>query len=103
MEVVMASFDGSLRTAKQSAMPVHVVVDLSDERVRLSSEGIPIAEWRLGQAQISAHADGFHVRRGGEDLILTIKQDAEFAVLLDLRSVPIDLARRMAVYRDSLD
>lgn len=97
----MASFDGSLRTPKQSATPVRVVVDLSVERVQLSSEGIPITEWRLGEAQISAHADGFHVRRGGEDLILTIKQDAEFAVLLDLHSVPIDLARRMAVYRDS--
>lgn len=98
----MASFDGSLHTPQQAPTPVHVVVDLSDERVQLFSEGIPITEFRLGEAQISAHADGFHVRRGGKDLILTIKQDAEFAVLLDLRSVPIDLARRMAVYRDSL-
>ena len=101
MEVVMASFDGSLLTPQGSALPVRVVVDLSEERVQLSSEGIPIAEWRLGEGRISAKSDGFHVRRGGEDLILTLKEDAEFAVALDLRSVPVDLARRMAVYRDS--
>ncbi len=98
----MTSFDGSLRTPRGSALAVRVVIDLSDERVRISSEGIPIAEWQLGEARISARQDGFHVRRGGEDLVLTIKDDAEFAVALDLRSVPVDLARRMAVYRDSL-
>ena len=96
----MASFDGSMRTPKDAAMPVRVVVDLPQERVTLTSEGIPIAEWRLGEAQISAHKDGFHMRRGGEEVILTMKEDAEFAVMLDLRSVPIDLARRMAVVRD---
>ncbi len=97
----MASFDGSMRTSKESAMPVRVVIDLLEQRVRLSSEGIPIVDWSLGEAQISAQSDGFHLRRGGEDVILTIKQDAEFAVALDLRAVPIDLARRMAIVRDS--
>jgi len=96
----MASFDGSMRTPKDVAIPVRVVIDLSEERMTMTSEGIPIAAWRLGEAQISARSDGFHVRRGGEDVVLTIKQDAEFAVMLDLRSVPIDLARRMAMVRD---
>ena len=97
----MSSFDGSMRTPKDVAIPVRVVVDLPAERVRLTSEGIPIAEWNLGEAQISARSDGFHMRRGGEEMIITIKQDAEFAVMLDLRSVPIDLARRMAMVRDA--
>lgn len=96
----MASFDGSMRTPKNAAIPVRVVVDLPAERVSVTSEGIPIAEWRLGEAQISAHNDGFHMRRGGEEVVITIKEDAELAVMLDLRSVPIDLARRMAIVRD---
>jgi len=98
----MTSFDGSLRSPKEPDMPVRVLVDLADERFRLSSEGIEFANWRLGDVRISAKSDGFHIRRAGEDLILKIKQDAEFAVALDLRSVPVDLARRMAVHRDSL-
>ena len=98
----MASFDGSLHTPDESDPPVRVYIDLSDERLRLTSGGIEIANWRLGDVQINAKSDGFHIRRGGEDLILNISQDAEFAVALDLRSVPVGLARRMAVYRDSL-
>lgn len=98
----MTSFDGSLRTPSEPDAPIRVIIDLSDERLRLSSGGVEIANWRLGEVRISAKPDGFHIHRAGEELILTIRQDAEFAVALDLRSVPVDLARRMAVYRDNL-
>jgi hypothetical protein len=101
LEVVVASFNGSLRTPKESDVPVGVLVDLSDERLRLSSAGIEIANWRLGEVRISVQPDGFHIH-AAKELILNIKQEAEFAVALDLRSVPVGLARRMAVYRDSL-
>jgi hypothetical protein len=100
--VVVASFEGSLRNPDESVQPVRVFIDLTDERLRISSGGIEIGNWRLGEIQISAQQDGFHIRRAGEDLVLTMTQDAEFAVTLDLRSVPVGLARRMAVYRDSL-
>ncbi|MDH3260459.1 MAG: hypothetical protein OEM81_04805 [Acidimicrobiia bacterium] len=98
----MASFDGSLRSPNESKLPVRVLIDLTDERLRLWSGKTEIANWRLGEVQISAQSDGFHIRRGGEEQILDIQQDAEFAVALDLRSVPVGLARRMAVHRDSL-
>lgn len=97
----MTSFDGSLRTPGEPVAPVRVLIDLSEERLRLSSGGIEIANWQLDEVRISARPDGFHVKKAGEEVILTIQQDAEFAVALDLRSVPVDLARRMAVYRDS--
>jgi hypothetical protein len=102
MEVVVASFDGSLRTPDEPDSAVRVFIDLSDERLRLSSGGVEIANWRLGEIRINAKPDGFHIRRGGEDLILSIQQDAQFAVMLDLRSVPVELARRMAVYRNTM-
>lgn len=98
----MTSFDGSLRTSSESDAPVRVIIDLSDERLRLSSEGTEIANWQLGEVLISAQSDGFHIRRAGQEQILNITRDAEFAVALDLRSVPVGLARRMAVYRDGL-
>ncbi len=98
----MTSFDGSLRTPNEPGRPIRVLIDLSDERLRLSSGGVEIADWQLGEVRINAKPDGFHIQRAGEELILSIDQDAEFAVALDLRSVPVDLARRMAVYRDGL-
>lgn len=100
--MVVTSFDGSLRTPGVSDAPIEVFIDLSDERLRLTSGGIEVANWRLDDVRINAKRDGFYIRRGGEELVLNINQDAEFAVALDLRSVPVDLARRMAVYRDSL-
>lgn len=98
----MTSFDGSLRNPDQPDAQVDVVIDLSDDSLQLSSEGRLIAGWRLGEVLINAKPDGFHIRRAGEVVVLEIEQDAEFAVMLDLRSVPVDLARRMAMYRNSL-
>ncbi len=100
VEVVLASFDGSLRISHQPDAPIRVLIDLTDESLRLTSGEVEIAHWGLDEVQVSAQPDGFHVRRAGEELVLVMKDDAEFAVLLDLRSVPIGLARRMAVHRN---
>lgn len=97
----MTSFEGSLRIPKESEAPISVLVDLTEERLRLNSGGVEIANWRLGEVLVNAKADGFHLHRGGDELVLKVKQDAEFAVMLDLRSVPVELARRMAVFRNS--
>ncbi|MDR9451116.1 MAG: hypothetical protein RI637_07865 [Acidimicrobiia bacterium] len=98
----MASFEGSLRIPEGSEAPLSVLVDLTEERLRLNSGGVEIANWRLGEVLVNAKSDGFHIHRAGEELVLKVKQDAAFAVMLDLRSVPVELARRMAVYRNSL-
>ena len=100
VEVVLASFDGSLRMSHQPDAPIRVVIDLTDESLRLTSGEFEIAHWALDEVRVSARPDGFHIREAGEEIILTIRQDAEFAVMLDLRSVPVDLARRMAVHRN---
>ena len=97
----MASFEGSLRIPDSDESPVRVLIDLTEERLRLNSGGIEIANWRLGDIRVNAKSDGFHIRRGGEDMVLRVNDDAGFAVMLDLRSVPVDLARRMAVYRNT--
>ena len=98
----MTSFEGSFVTPGESAKPIHVVIDLTDERLRIWSDTTPVADWRLDELLITAKPDGFHIRRAGQVSILKMKDDARFAVMLDLRTVPVDLARRMAVYRNSL-
>lgn len=97
----MASFEGSLRIPDSNEAPVRVLIDLTEERLRLNSGGIEIANWRLDGIRVNAKSDGFHIRKGGEDLVVRVADDAQFAVMLDLRSVPVDLARRMAVYRNT--
>ena len=102
MEVVVVSFDGSVQAADEAGQPMSVLIDLGDDRLRLSLGGVLVAAWHLRDVRITAQADGFHIRWAGQELIVNITQDAEFAVAVDLRSVPVGLARRMAVHRDSL-
>lgn len=95
----MVDFAGVLRTSAERDS-VGVVIDLTDERLRLRSGDSDIADWSLADIRVSAQADGFHIRAEGEEVILDLRQDAEFAVALGLRSAPVGLARRMSMVRD---
>ena len=96
----MVEFAGVLRTRAERETAIAVVIDLTDERLRLRSGGTDIADWSLDEIRVNAQADGFHIRAEGEEVILDLRQDAEFAVALGLRSAPVDLARRMSMVRD---
>lgn len=96
----MAHYAGVLRTSTERDSTIGVVIDLSDERLQLRSGDANIADWSLSDIRVTAQGDGFHIRAEGEEVILDLREDAEFAVALGLRSAPVDLARRMSMVRD---
>ena len=96
----MVDFAGVLRTSTERDSAIDVVIDLTDERLRLRSGDASIADWSLNDIRVTAQGDGFHIRAEGEEVILDLRQDAEFAVALGLRSAPVELARRMSMVRD---
>lgn len=96
----MVDFAGVLRTSTERDSAIEVVIDLTDDRLRLRSGEASLADWSLSDIQVTAQGDGFHIRAEGEEVILDLRQDAEFAVALGLRSAPVDLARRMSMVRD---
>ena len=96
----MVDFIGKLRTRTERDTAIRVVIDLTDERLRLRSGDTEIADWSLEDIHVNAQPDGFHIKAEGEEIILDLSQDAEFAVALGLRSAPIGLARRMSMVRD---
>lgn len=96
----MVDFAGVLRTRIEGDTAIRVVIDLTDERIRLRSGDTEIADWSLTDIRVNAQPDGFHIKAEGEEVILDLSQDAEFAVALGLHSAPIDLARRMSMVRD---
>jgi hypothetical protein len=98
----MADFEGVLHTSTERDTAIHVVIDLTDERLRLRSGDTEIADWSLDEIQVNALSDGFHVKAEGEEIILDLAEDAEFAVALGLGSAPVDLARRMSMVRDAV-
>jgi len=96
----LADFEGVLRTPTERDTAIRVVIDLNGERLRLRSGDTAIADWSLDEIRVNALSDGFHIKAEGEEIILDLAQDAEFAVALGLGSAPVDLARRMSMVRD---
>ena len=93
-------YTGILRTRNEADTAIRVVIDLTDERLRLRSGDTEIADWSLHEIRVNAQGDGFHIKAEGEEIILDLIQDAEFAVALGLSSAPVGLARRMSMVRD---
>lgn len=96
----MVDYAGVLRTPTERDTAIRVVIDLTSERLRLRSGETEIADWSLDDINVNAQSDGFHIKAEGEEIILDLKQDAEFAVALGLKSAPVGLARRMSMVRD---
>jgi hypothetical protein len=84
--------------------PIHVVIDLTDERLTMMSADVEVADWKREEIRVTPATDGFHIRAEGEEIILDVTEDARFALDLGLRNAPPTLRRRMsALLRSSSD
>jgi len=92
----MTAYSGQLRMPGESGPSLGVEVDLSESRMRVLAGETEIGNWELADVLVNAEEDGFHVRVDGEEIILRVEQDAEFAINLGLRSAPPVLRRRMS-------
>lgn len=92
----MPQFKGHLRLPGDDGSGLGVVIDLTDERMRVSSAQAEIGNWSRKDVRVNALPDGFHMRVEGEEVILDISQDAEFAVELGISTAPPLLRRRMS-------
>ena len=73
-----------------------VLVDLSEDRLKMTAGEIEVADWPRDEIRISALLDGFHIRAEGEEVVLDISDDARFALDLGLRNAHPVLRRRMS-------
>lgn len=92
----MGRYEGELRMLGEIGQGIDVVVDLSDGRMRVTAGGMEIGDWSRDEVRLHAEDDGFHVRAEGEEIVLDLRDDAQFAVDYGLRSAPPLLRRRMA-------
>ena len=92
----MEVFEGSLFTPRDLEHRVHIQVDLTGERFRLVSGNVELGNWSLDEIVVNAQPDGFHLRAEGEEIILEMPRDAEFALALGLRTGPPLLVRKMS-------
>ncbi len=92
----MTSYHGSLRMLGEDGPGLPVVIDLRDDRLEIRSGDVEIGDWSREEVRINADVDGIHVRAEGEEVVLDLARDAEFAVEVGLRQAPPLLRRRMA-------
>ena len=73
-----------------------VVIDLRDDRLGIKAGDVEIGDWSRQEVRINADTDGIHLRAEGEEIVLDLERDAEFAVEIGLRQAPPLLRRKMA-------
>ena len=92
----MSSYEGLLSVLGDNGPALDVSIDLTDARFRLSSGDAQLGDWSMNEIRVNALPDGFHLRAEGEEVVITVTEDAEFAVELGLRTAPPHLRRKMA-------
>jgi hypothetical protein len=92
----MPTYEGSLRIPGDDGPPLSVTIDLTEGRLRMSSGESEIGDWSMSEIRVNALPDGFHLRAEGEEVLLDITEDAQFAVDIGLRTAPPHLRRRMS-------
>lgn len=92
----MSTYEASLKMVGEDGPGLPVVIDLRDDRMGITSGGVEIGDWSREEVRINADVDGIHVRAEGEEVVLDLVRDAEFAIEVGLRQAPPLLRRKMA-------
>lgn len=75
----MTSFDARLRLLNQPGFPLLVEVDLTGERMVVTTSGRELADWSLDEIEVLSRSDGFHVQAEGEEVVLNVMDGIRFA------------------------
>lgn len=97
----MAIFDGTLRTIDDPTNVISVTVEVAGDQLAIDAASGRIGVWAREEIRLKALDDGFHLQAEGDEVVLAIDQDAEFAIALNLRSAPPLLRRKIAALKHS--
>jgi hypothetical protein len=75
----MTSFDARLRVVGQSGFPLGVVIDLTGDRMIVTSGRDAVADWAVSEIQVHSLPDGFHIRAEGEEVVINVSDGPRFA------------------------
>ena len=75
----MTSFDARLRLLNQPGLPLLVEVDLTGERMVVTTSGRELADWSLDEIEVLSRSDGFHIQAEGEEVVLNVMDGIRFA------------------------
>lgn len=85
----MTAFDGRLRVLGETGLPLGVEVDLTSDRITMTSGESRIADWAFADISISPTSNGFRIEAEGEEVILNVTNAEAFtnAIGIHLRQL----------------
>lgn len=75
----MSSFAARLHLPGQGKIPLSVEIDVSGERMSVTSGDQQVADWPIQDLAIDLRTDGFHVIVDAEEMVLNVADAASFA------------------------
>lgn len=75
----MSSFAARLHMPGQAKIPLSVEIDISGERMSVSSGDQHVADWPIEALAIDSRTDGFHVIVDAEEMVLKVTDPEAFA------------------------
>jgi hypothetical protein len=88
-----------MRLKSDVTQQIGVTVDLTVDRIVLSTADAVIGSWRLGDIGVRGEDDGIHFRIEGEEAVIRTDDDAGLALAIGLQSASPRLRRQMAARR----
>ena len=85
----MTAFDGRLRVLGQPGLPLGVEVDLTQDRMVVSTDGGQLADWAFDDITIYPTANGYRIDAEGEELVLNVSDSNAFDVAIHNHLRPI--------------
>lgn len=82
------SFEARLRIPGNTRIPLGVEVDITNERMTVTSGDRRLADWPLEKLDVSSLPDGFHIKTDGEEIVLNVSDANSFADRLGVSQTP---------------
>lgn len=92
----MSTFTGKLLMPDRIKIGVNVVVDVETDTLSIKAGEHVIGVWPRSEVGIRGEDDGFHLRMEGEEVVLVISNEADFALAVGMRAASPIMRRRIS-------
>jgi hypothetical protein len=75
----VSSFDARIHLPGHTRLPVNVVVDISNDRIKFVKDGAPLGDWSLDEVGFELRADAIYLKIDEEEIALKVADTEGFA------------------------
>lgn len=84
----MSFFDARIHLPGQTRLPVTVVVDISDDRIKFMKDEKPLGDWSLDEVEFDIRAGAIYLKVDQEEIALSVADPEGFAGAMRTRVRP---------------